>query len=256
MVVGVLSSRPCGLATQSQVPSELMITSGWRSSLGRKTVGRPVRPELRVLRVPPRAMRSTSVSGSAKVPSGRGTAVGSTLDRDLGGGADADARGAGVAASPFSLRRSSASFLPLSFLASSSSVGGGCCGGGGIAGAAAFGGLSPLGVEGLGGLGGGVKPTAGGLLGGGNGGLLLGLLGLRLSGTAALALALDAFGSGPAATGSETDALSVLAFGGFTGSGGGGDAAVERQGAAPTEDDTVACEEGWSDLVLPDDLLI
>ena len=105
-------------------------------------------------------------------------------------------------------------------------------------GAAAFGGRSPLGVAGLGGLtGGDAGPAGGGLLGGGPNGGLLNLLGLELplSGTAALgsdglasdalagALASDAFASG-------TDAAS--AFGGVTGAA----AAVERQGAAPTED--------------------
>ena len=116
-------------------------------------------------------MRSTSVSGSAKVPSALGAELGST--RDLGGGADAEAlRGAGVlsAASSLSFWRFS-DVLPRS--ASSSGVGGGCCGGGGIDGAAAFAGRSPLGVEGLGGLATGGGIAGGGLLGGGpNGGLL------------------------------------------------------------------------------------
>ena len=116
-------------------------------------------------------------------------------------------------------------------------------------GAAAFGGRSPLGVAGLGGLTGGDAGTAGGgLLGGGPNGGLLNLLGLELplSGTAAFgadglasdalagALASDAFASG-------TDAAS--AFGGVTGAA----AAVERQGAAPTEDGG-ACGAWWIDL--------
>ena len=178
------------------------------------------------------------MSGSAKVPSALGVGFGSTRDLDLGGGADAEVlRGAGFlsAASSLSVGRFS-DVLPLS---SSSAVGGGCCGGGGIEGAAAFGGRSPLGVEGLGGLatGGGPGTGGGGLLGGGPNGGLLNLLGLELplSGTAAFgadglasdalagALASDAFASG-------TDAAST--FGGGTGAA----AAVERQGAAPTED--------------------
>ena len=101
-------------------------------------------------------------------------------------------------------------------------------------GAAAFAGRSPLGVEGLGGL----TTDGGGLLGGGPNGGLLNLLGLELplSGTAALgsdALASDALASG-------TDATSAFgfAFGGLAGSAGTAEdaAAVERQGAAPTED--------------------
>ena len=182
------------------------------------------------------------------MPSALGVGFGSTRDLDLGGGADAEVlRGAGFlsAASSLSVGRFS-DVLPLS---SSSAVGGGCCGGGGIEGAAAFGGRSPLGVEGLGGLatGGGPGTGGGGLLGGGPNGGLLNLLGLELplSGTAAFgadglasdalagALASDAFASG-------TDATSAFAFafGGLFGSGGtaGVAAAVERQGAAPTED--------------------
>ena len=179
------------------------------------------------------------MSGSAKVPSALGVGFGSTRDLDLGGGADAEVlRGAGFlsAASSLSVGRFS-DVLPLS---SSSAVGGGCCGGGGIEGAAAFGGRSPLGVEGLGGLatGGGPGTGGGGLLGGGPNGGLLNLLGLELplSGTAAFGadgLASDAFASG-------TDATSAFAFafGGLLGSGGtaGVAAAVELQGAAPTED--------------------
>ena len=184
------------------------------------------------------------MSWSSNVPSARGAAFGSTRDLDLGGGADADAlRGAGVlsAASSLSFWRFSDA-LPLS---SSSAVGGGCCGGGGIGGAAAFGGRSPLGVEGLGGLatGGGPGTAGGGLLGGGPNGGLLNLLGLELplSGTAAFgALASDALAGALAsdAFGSDAFATTAFAFGGLSGSGGtdGVAAAVERQGAAPTED--------------------
>ena len=123
-------------------------------------------------------------------------------------------------------------------------------------GAAAFAGRSPLGVEGLGGLttdGGG---TAGGdLFGGGPNGGLLNLLGLELplSGTAALgsdALASDALAGALAsdALASGTDATSAFAFGGLAGSAGTAEdaAAVERQGAAPTED--VPCGAWWIDL--------
>ena len=200
-------------------------------------------------------MRSTSVSGSAKVPSALGAELGSTRDLDLGGGADADAlRGAGVlsAASSLSFWRFSDA-LPRS--ASSSGVGGGCCGGGGIDGAAAFAGRSPLGVEGLGGLTTGGGTAGGGLLGGGPNGGLLNLLGLELplSGTAALgsdALASDALAGALAsdALASGTDATSAFAFGGLAGSAGTAEdaAAVERQGAAPTED--VPCGAWWIDL--------
>ena len=106
-------------------------------------------------------------------------------------------------------------------------------------GAAAFGGRSPLGVAGLGGLTGGDAGTAGGgLLGGGPNGGLLNLLGLELplSGTAAFgALASDALAG---ALASDAFATTAFAFGGLFGSDGtaGVAAAVERQGAAPTED--------------------
>ena len=187
------------------------------------------------------------MSWSSNVPSARGAAFGSTRDLDLGGGADAEVlRGAGVlsAASSFSFRLFSAA-RPRS--SSSSGVGGGCCGGGGIDGAAAFAGRSPLGVEGLGGLTTGGGTAGGGLLGGGPNGGLLNLLGLELplSGTAALgsdALASDALAGASAsdALASGTDATSAFAFafGGPAGSAGTAEdaAAVERQGAAPTED--------------------
>ena len=183
-------------------------------------------------------MRSTSVSGSAKVPSALGAELGSTRDLDLGGGADADAlRGAGVlsAASSLSFWRFSDA-LPRS--ASSSGVGGGCCGGGGIDGAAAFAGRSPLGVEGLGGLATGGGTAGGGLLGGGPNGGLLNLLGLELplSGTAALGS--DALASDALASGTDATSAFAFAFGGLAGSAGTAEdaAAVERQGAAPTED--------------------
>ena len=111
-------------------------------------------------------------------------------------------------------------------------------------GAAAFGGRSPLGVAGLGGLTGGDAGTAGGgLLGGGPNGGLLNLLGveLPLSGTAAFgALASEALAGALAsdAFGSDAFATTAFAFGGLFGSDGtaGVAAAVERQGAAPTED--------------------
>ena len=134
-----------------------MTTGGYLGSVGRSAIGRAVR--LGVLRLPPRALLSTSVSGSLNVPSGLGLSSTGILVLDLDGGLtgreDAAVLSMGLSTGVRSGTPAARVLaLPRSALSKSAAEGGGCDGGGGIADA----GAAPFGVDDLGGrCGGGPK---------------------------------------------------------------------------------------------------